>query len=42
MKARPDPDGPERVGPSIYTGMSTVLECLSQVSRRSLVTSEPG
>jgi hypothetical protein len=25
IKSRPDPDGPERVGPSVYSGMSTVL-----------------
>lgn len=25
MKARPDPNGPERVGPSLYSGMSTAM-----------------
>jgi len=25
VKSRPDPDGPERTGPCVYTGMSTVL-----------------
>ena len=37
MKARPDPDGPERVGPSIYTGMSTVISSSRQFAE-SLVT----
>ena len=37
MKARPDPDGPERVGPSIYTGMSTVMGSSRQFAE-SLVT----
>lgn len=37
MKARPDPDGPERVGPSIYTGMSTVMSSSRQFAE-SLVT----
>ena len=37
MKARPDPDGPERVGPSIYTGMSTVMSSSRQFTE-SLVT----
>lgn len=25
MKSRPDPDGPERIGPSVYSGMITAL-----------------
>ncbi|MDB4653132.1 hypothetical protein OAE39_02525 [Akkermansiaceae bacterium] len=25
MKGRPDPDGPERIGPSLYSGMSTAM-----------------
>ncbi len=25
VRSRPDPDGPERVGPCVYTGMTTVL-----------------
>ncbi|MGC6426090.1 MAG: glycosyl hydrolase family 65 protein [Akkermansiaceae bacterium] len=25
MKSRPDPDGPERIGPSLYSGMTTAL-----------------
>ncbi|MDA7881393.1 hypothetical protein N9A94_03735 [Akkermansiaceae bacterium] len=27
VKSRPDPDGGERVGPCVYSGMSTVLSC---------------
>ena len=37
MKARPDPDGPEHVGPSIYPGMSTVMSSSRQFAE-SLVT----
>jgi hypothetical protein len=37
MKARPDPDGPERIGPSIYSGMHTVMSS-SRAFAETLIT----
>lgn len=36
MKARPDPKGPERIGPSIYTDMSTVISASRKFSKTLL------
>ena len=33
IKARPDPNGPERVGPSVYTGMTTALSVSVDISK---------
>ncbi|MDF1850790.1 MAG: hypothetical protein P1U85_08155 [Verrucomicrobiales bacterium] len=41
VKSRPDPDGPERIGPSVYTGMSTVLSASKEIER-SLQISQDG
>ncbi|NNC87471.1 MAG: hypothetical protein HKN82_03300 [Akkermansiaceae bacterium] len=32
MKSRPDPDGPERVGPSVYSGMTTALSASRHIA----------
>lgn len=32
-KSRPDPDGPERIGPSVYSGMTTVLGSSRKLSK---------
>lgn len=32
MKSRPDPNGPERIGPSLYTGMTTAISISSDIS----------
>jgi hypothetical protein len=37
MKARPDPNGPERIGPSVYNDMSTVISSSRNFSK-TLVT----
>ena len=33
MKSRPDPDGPERVGPAVYTGMTTALSASVEIGK---------
>ena len=33
MKSQPDPTGPERIGPSIYTGMTTVISASTEFSK---------
>lgn len=33
MKSRPDPKGPERIGPSVYSGMRTVLSASRDFSK---------
>ncbi|MCH2059249.1 MAG: hypothetical protein MK183_01355 [Verrucomicrobiales bacterium] len=37
VKSRPDPDGPERIGPCVYDGMTTVLSASRDISP-SLIT----
>ncbi|MDF1739831.1 MAG: hypothetical protein P1U86_11785 [Verrucomicrobiales bacterium] len=41
VKSRPDPDGAERIGPSVYSGMTTVLSA-SRIVADSLITEEDG
>ena len=33
VRSRPDPDGPERIGPCVYQGMTTVLSCSKNFSK---------
>ncbi|MFP6855193.1 MAG: hypothetical protein VB980_05360 [Opitutales bacterium] len=33
VKSRPDPDGPERIGPALYQGMTTALSCSRDFSQ---------
>jgi hypothetical protein len=33
VRSRPDPDGPERIGPIVYQGMTTALSCSKDFSR---------
>ena len=33
VRSRPDPDGPERIGPIVYQGMTTALSCSNDFSR---------
>ena len=33
VKSRPDPDGPERIGPAVYQDMTTALSCSRDFSR---------
>ncbi len=33
VKSRPDPNGPERIGPVVYQGMTTALSCSRDFSR---------
>ena len=33
VKSRPDPDSPERIGPCVYTGMTTVLSSSRDISQ---------
>ena len=39
VKSRPDPGGPERIGPCVYSGMTTVLSASRNISQ-SLVTNK--
>ena len=32
IKSRPDPGGPERIGPSVYSGMTTVLSASTELA----------
>ena len=33
VKSRPDPDGPERIGPAVYQDMTTILSCSRDFSK---------
>ncbi|MAQ88291.1 MAG: hypothetical protein CMM03_00365 [Rhodopirellula sp.] len=33
VKSRPDPNSPERIGPCVYSGMTTVLSCSRDLTR---------
>ncbi|MBT4667171.1 MAG: hypothetical protein HOB63_11720 [Opitutae bacterium] len=33
VRSRPDPDGPERIGPIVYQGMTTALSCSKDFSK---------
>jgi hypothetical protein len=33
VRSRPDPDGPERIGPIVYEGMTTALSCSKDFSK---------
>ena len=33
VKSRPDPNGPERIGPAVYQGMTTALSCSRDFSK---------
>ena len=33
VKSQPDPDGPERIGPAVYQGMTTALSCSRDFSK---------
>ena len=35
VRSRPDPDGPERIGPCVYQGMTTVLSCSKNFSKEN-------
>ena len=37
VKSRPDPGGPERIGPCVYDGMSTVLTCSRDITGTTLL-----
>ncbi|MBH57166.1 MAG: hypothetical protein CMJ82_08290 [Planctomycetaceae bacterium] len=37
VKSRPDPGGPERIGPCVYDGMSTVLTCSRDITGATLL-----
>ena len=40
MKARPDPNGPERSGPSVYNDMSTVISSSCNITKTLITTKD--
>ena len=42
MKSRPDPDGPERIGPSVYSGMTTALSASRSLADSLVIEDKDG